>query len=210
MLTVRSATVSDSFISIIPATIIVTCINLVAWGGLIYLFILLIKALRKYLKSEPVRKETAAVRRSLGEALKAHRTACKMTQEFVAEHLGVSRQAVSKWENDLAFPDVSNLIKLADLLDTDIEYLATGRRTYGRRPPVVITTTELVEKVVEVPVVQTVESVVERIVEKPVVKTIEKPVFKKVYRNRYIRSKTEYLIVGGSCFILGLLFGLLL
>ena len=68
-------------------------------GGIIYLFILLIKALRKYLKSEPVRKETAVIRRSLGEALKEHRTQCHMTQEFVAEHLGVSRQAVSKWEN---------------------------------------------------------------------------------------------------------------
>ena len=115
MLTVRSATASDSLISIIPATIIVTCINLVAWGGLIYLFILLIKALRKYLKTEPVRKETAAVRRSLGEALKAHRTQCKMTQEFVAEHLGVSRQAVSKWETGVSDPSTSNLLALAKL-----------------------------------------------------------------------------------------------
>lgn len=64
--------------------------------AIFYTFILLIKALRKYLKSEPIRKESAAVRRSLGEALKVHRTECKMTQEFVAEHLGVSRQAVSK------------------------------------------------------------------------------------------------------------------
>lgn len=36
---------------------------------------------------------------SLGEVLKTYRTNCKMTQEFVAESLGVSRQAVSKWEN---------------------------------------------------------------------------------------------------------------
>lgn len=115
MLTASSATASDSLISIIPATIIVTCINLVAWGGLIYLFILLIKALRKYLKSDPVRKETAAVRRSLGEALKAHRTECKMTQEFVAEHLGVSRQAVSKWETGTSDPSTSNLLALAKL-----------------------------------------------------------------------------------------------
>lgn len=123
MLTVRSATASDGFISIIPATIIVTCINLVAWGGLIYLFILLIKALRKYLKSEPVRKETAAVRRSLGEALKAHRTECKMTQEFVAEHLGVSRQAVSKWENGSSDPSTSNLLALAKLFGISAEEL---------------------------------------------------------------------------------------
>ena len=115
MLTARSATASDSIISIIPVTIIVTCINLICWGGIIYCFVLLIKALRKYLRSDPVRKETAAVRRSLGEALKAHRTECKMTQEFVAEHLGVSRQAVSKWETGASDPSTSNLLALARL-----------------------------------------------------------------------------------------------
>jgi len=115
MLTARSATASDSIIRIIPVTIIVTCINLICWGGIIYCFILLIKALRKYLKSDPVRKETAAVRKSLGEALKDHRTRCHMTQEFVAEHLGVSRQAVSKWETGTSDPSTSNLLALAKL-----------------------------------------------------------------------------------------------
>lgn len=62
----------------------------------IYLTVLVIKALRKYLKSEPVRKEKQEAARNLGEVLKQHRVDCKMTQEFVAESLGVSRQAVSK------------------------------------------------------------------------------------------------------------------
>ena len=123
MLTVRSATASDSFIAIIPTTIMVVCINLLCWGGIIYLFILLVKALRKYLKSEPIRKENAAVRRSLGEVLKAHRTECKMTQEFVAEHLGVSRQAVSKWENGTSDPSTSNLLTLARLYGISAEEL---------------------------------------------------------------------------------------
>ena len=92
-------------------------------GAILYLFVLLIKALRKYLKSEPVRKETAAVRKSLGEALKEHRTRCKMTQEFVAEHLGVSRQAVSKWENGTSDPSTSNLLALARLYGTSTEEL---------------------------------------------------------------------------------------
>ena len=84
-------------------------------GGLIYLFVLAIKALRKYLRSGEVRKEKAAACRSLGEALKEHRTRCQMTQEFVAEHLGVSRQAVSKWENGTSDPSTSNLLALAKL-----------------------------------------------------------------------------------------------
>ena len=84
-------------------------------AGMVYLLILLIKALRKYLRSEPVRQEAAVIRLSLGEALKEHRTRCQMTQEFVAEQLGVSRQAVSKWENGTSDPSTSNLLALAKL-----------------------------------------------------------------------------------------------
>lgn len=61
----------------------------------IYVVYLIIKALRKYTKSAPVRKEKAENAKTLGEVLKQHRIDCKMTQEFVAETLGVSRQAVS-------------------------------------------------------------------------------------------------------------------
>ena len=81
----------------------------------IYLVYLLIKALRKYTKSEPVRKEKAEKAKTLGEVLKKHRIESKMTQEFVAETLGVSRQAVSKWESGLSDPSTTNLIALAKL-----------------------------------------------------------------------------------------------
>ena len=87
-------------------TIIILSINLailLAIGGvLIYLVYLLIRALRKYIKSEPVRKEKVQSAKSLGEVLKRHRTECRMTQEFVAESIGVSRQAVSKWESGVS------------------------------------------------------------------------------------------------------------
>ena len=43
-----------------------------------------------------------------------------MTQEFVAESLGVSRQAVSKWENGTSDPSTSNLIALAMLFKMDL------------------------------------------------------------------------------------------
>lgn len=146
---------------------------------------------------------------SIGERISELRKINGLSQLDIAQSLDVSRQAVSKWENDLASPDVLNLIHLADLLDTDIEYLATGRRTYGRRPPVVITSTEVVEKIVERPVIQTVETIVERIVEKPLVEIVEKPVVKKVYRTKYIRNRSELLLVGFICFVAGLIFGFL-
>ena len=114
-----TATLSDVSYFTTAWMIAVSLIDLCIVGVLVYLCILLIKALRKYLRSEPIRKENAAVRRSLGEALKEHRVQCQMTQEFVAEHLGVSRQAVSKWENGTSDPSTSNLLSLAKLYGID-------------------------------------------------------------------------------------------
>ena len=89
----------------------------------IYLVYLMIKALRKYLKAEPIREKKAESAKSLGEVLKNHRTECKMTQEFVAESLGVSRQAVSKWESGKSAPSTTNLLSLAELFGLTAEDL---------------------------------------------------------------------------------------
>ena len=80
-----------------------------------YLIYLVIKALRKYIRSEPSQQKRTETARSLGEVLKNHRVACGMTQEFVAEALGVSRQAVSKWESGRSDPSTANLMALARL-----------------------------------------------------------------------------------------------
>ena len=102
---------------------------LAIWAGLIYLLILLSRALRKYLRGGEARRERAETRRTLGEVLKAHRMRCQMTQEFVAEVLGVSRQAVSKWETGTADPSTSNLLALAKLFGVPAEELL--RETAG-------------------------------------------------------------------------------
>ena len=89
----------------------------------VVLGIVFIKALIRYIRSKDVRKEKAEIKRSLGEVLKQHREECKMTQEFVAESVGVSRQAVSKWENGTSDPSTSNLIALAELFNLSAEEL---------------------------------------------------------------------------------------
>lgn len=96
---------------------------LAALIAVVYLFILVVKALRKYIGSKDVREEKKEMRCSLGDVLRAERTRCKMTQEFVAESLGVSRQAVSKWENGNADPSTSNLLALAKLYGVSAEEL---------------------------------------------------------------------------------------
>ena len=89
----------------------------------ISLGIFMMKALNKYIKSGDVRKEKSIIRKTLGEVLKQHRVDCNMTQEFVAEAIGVSRQAVSKWENGTSDPSTSNLIALAKLFKVSAEEL---------------------------------------------------------------------------------------
>jgi len=114
---------TGSQITSILFLIVLNLVIFAFYGGLFYLFILLVKALRKYLGYSHVRKEDAHLCRSLGEALKKHRASCNMTQEFVAEHLGVSRQAVSKWENGTSDPSTSNLLALAKLYGVSAEEL---------------------------------------------------------------------------------------
>lgn len=94
---------------------------LIIWGVIIYVVYLLIIALRKYIKSNPVREEKEEYAKTLGGVIKKHRMECQMTQEFVAETLGVSRQAVSKWENGSSDPSTTNLIALASLFDITLE-----------------------------------------------------------------------------------------
>lgn len=147
---------------------------------------------------------------SLGERIMELRTASGMSQNQLAVQMEVSRQAVSKWETDQSCPDPIKMIRLSEILDTDIEYLSTGRRNFARRPPVVINTVETVEKIVEKPVIQVVEKVVESVIEKPVVEYVEKPVIRKVFRTKYIRNPIEFAVCGLVFFLLGLGLGILL
>ena len=112
-------------------TIIMIVFVIIGLGVFVWLLYLIVRALLKYIKSTDVRKEKAAVAQSLGEAIKTHRTRCKMTQEFVAETLGVSRQAVSKWESGASDPSTGNLLALAKLYDISAEALI---KEVERRP----------------------------------------------------------------------------
>ena len=90
----------------------------------IVLVVLLIKALLKYLrtpKSETNEIGNFSEKAALGEVLKQCRTEKNMTQEFVAQSLNVSRQAVSKWEKGTSEPSTSNLMALCKLYEVSAD-----------------------------------------------------------------------------------------
>lgn len=127
---------------------------------------------------------------SIGERITELRKERNISQVQLAKALEVSRQAVSKWENDQSSPDTINLIKLSEILETEVEYLATGVKPVYQEPPIVVNMVEKVDRVIE--------------------KVIEKPIVKKVTRVKYLRNPIEFIIIGSICFALGLLIGLLI
>ncbi|EHR36212.1 helix-turn-helix domain-containing protein [Facklamia languida] len=67
---------------------------------------------------------------TIGELLKEARLQAGMTQEKVAEAIGVSRQSISNWENDKTYPDVINVIALSELYQVSLDYLLKGSKDY--------------------------------------------------------------------------------
>lgn len=65
---------------------------------------------------------------TLGARITQKRKELNFTQEELAEKLGVSAQAVSKWENDLSCPDITLLPTLANVLGITVDELLTGKK----------------------------------------------------------------------------------
>ena len=124
---------------------------------------------------------------NIGERIMALRKEKSISQTELSKRLNVSRQAVSKWEQGTSSPDTERLIQLAEILGTEVEYLATG--THPEPGSVVLN------------IVETVERVEEKIVVKEVIRHVKRKPVKK--------NPIDYWIVGGAGFLLGLLVGLI-
>ena len=66
---------------------------------------------------------------NIAERLKDLRKEAGYSQEQVAELLNVSRQAVSKWESAQGYPDIENIIKLAQMYEVSTDYLLLGEES---------------------------------------------------------------------------------
>lgn len=69
---------------------------------------------------------------NMGETIKQARKILGISQEALAEELGVSVQAVSKWECGLSHPDISLLPQLADYLGVSLDLLLRGEETEAK------------------------------------------------------------------------------
>ncbi len=98
-------------------TTVFTWLNIFLVVAIAVLFVKFITAGIKYFSSntQNTNQQPAASKDSLHIILKEYRIKNNMTQEFVAQALGVSRQAVSKWENGTSRPSTANLIAIAKL-----------------------------------------------------------------------------------------------
>lgn len=63
---------------------------------------------------------------TIGQSIAFYRKKAKLTQEDLAEKLNVTSQAVSKWENDLSYPDLESTGRLASVLNTTVDCLLHG------------------------------------------------------------------------------------
>ena len=59
----------------------------------------------------------------LGEKLQQLRKKSGLSQEQLADRLGVTRQSVSKWESGAAAPELGKLIALSDIFSVSVDYL---------------------------------------------------------------------------------------
>lgn len=67
--------------------------------------------------------EGEKVKMNTGEKIVYQRKKHSITQEDLADQVGVSRQTVSKWEGNLALPDTASIARLADIFDVSTDYL---------------------------------------------------------------------------------------
>lgn len=62
----------------------------------------------------------------VGERLKLRRVELNLTQEYVAEVLGITRQTISNWENGRSYPDIERMIRLSDVYSLSLDELLKG------------------------------------------------------------------------------------
>ena len=85
---------------------------------------------------------------TLGEKIAIQRKELNYTQEQLADILGVSRQSISKWESDIAYPETEKLIELGKIFECSMDYLLKDE--VAEKTGASIPETTFTEKVTEI------------------------------------------------------------
>ncbi len=88
------------------------------------------------------------MKKSLGALITELRKEKGMTQAQLAEQMGVTDKAVSKWERDLSCPDISSVPKLAEILGVTVDQLMQGEKSSSPIPKTVQEITALILRAV--------------------------------------------------------------
>lgn len=66
----------------------------------------------------------------LGNRIKAEREKLNMSQDELAQKMNISRQAISKWETGISYPDIEKILKLSEIFNLSLDELVKGDKDF--------------------------------------------------------------------------------
>ncbi len=68
---------------------------------------------------------------NIGQRIYELRLKNNLSQDTLAEMLGVSRQAISKWENQMSIPELEKIVQMSEIFDVSLDYLIKGKESFS-------------------------------------------------------------------------------
>ncbi len=69
----------------------------------------------------------------IGQRIYELRLKNNLSQDTLADKLGVSRQAISKWENQMSVPEIDKIVQMSEIFDVSLDYLIKGKESFSEK-----------------------------------------------------------------------------
>ncbi|KLP91906.1 helix-turn-helix domain-containing protein [Enterobacter roggenkampii] len=85
------------------------------------------------------------IAKTIGKRILNQRASLRLSQDFLADHLGLTTETINDWETEKTVPFADQLIQLANVLHSDVLWLISGNDEYGEftEPTSIITSNQL-------------------------------------------------------------------
>lgn len=85
------------------------------------------------------------IAKTIGKRILNQRVSLRLSQDFLADHLGLTTETINDWETEKTVPFSDQLIQLANVLHSDVLWLISGNDEYGEftEPTSIITSNQL-------------------------------------------------------------------